>query len=376
MLYFRTGKPGNGKTLFCIDEVRAMAKGRRVYYDGIELTEKGKRELGWVEFASVEKIGNVRELEDGRLRLWPNIPDGSVVIVDEVQRYWRQRKQGSDVPRAVQAIETHRHFGLDLFFITQDPTLVDVNVRKLAWEHKHIKRIFGTQSATIYTWKQKVASVGSDKEYEGCLSETWPYAKDVYELYKSAEVHTATKQLPYRQLFYIAAGVGGLAFAIWWVSWSFQKDARGGDVEGGAPEVAERAAPARGRAGRAAVGGWFWEASARSPRLEAYANSAPLFDELQRVRSQPRVAGCMRLDTVVDGRVSVDCRCTTGQGTRLEMTVRECVRLVRVGWFDPTREEVDVKAENIAYLNRRDAGGGGGVQGAERKEEGDARIGE
>jgi hypothetical protein len=304
----------------------------------------------------------VHELPDKRLRIWPHVPDGAIVVVDEVQRFWRQRPQGAEVPREVQAIETHRHFGLDLFFISQDPKLVDVNVRKLCWEHTHIKRIFGSEKATLFRWKQRVASPDSKADYSDALEELWAYPRDVYPLYKSAEVHTATKQLPVRQMVIGGVLLSAVIAAVWWVFWSFADEyGEGSKAQASSSSPAdqgERAAPPRGRR---VLGANVWDPSQRTPRVQGFPNSAALFDGLQDVRAQPSVAGCMRIDYVDTGRI--DCRCLTGQGTRIEMTTRQCIELVEKGWFDPTKEAVDVKAENIAYLNRRDSAGsfGGGV---------------
>ena len=45
------------------------------------------------------------------------LPTNAILVIDECQRYWRQRPNGSKVPKAIQEMETHRHRGVDLFLI-------------------------------------------------------------------------------------------------------------------------------------------------------------------------------------------------------------------------------------------------------------------
>lgn len=354
MLYLITGKPGNGKTLLMLATVHKLQKdtGRPVFYNGVPLTEVGRKELGWTEFEGLEQA---TRLDDDRLRIWPQLPDGAIAVVDEAQRYWRARPQGSTVPLPVCAMETHRHFGLDIFLLTQDPKLIDINVRKLVWEHSHVKRTFGLEKATISRWKQRTGSVDSKSDYADALEEAWTYPKAYYGWYQSAEVHTAGKQLPWKQISKIGALLAAAVAAGAWVYVSFSSKV-GQDVA--SDDVAEMSTGGThksvGRGKRS--GGNPWDSVTRRPRVAGIEQSAPLYDELQRAVAQPKIAGCLELRYSTG---TLDCRCATSQGSRVDVTARECRRLIKTGWFDPTKADVDVKAENIAYLNSKDAAGGG-----------------
>lgn len=350
MLYFITGKPGNGKTLYVLSTVHKLAKesGRTVFYDGIQLTEKGAATLGWHQ---VDGLDKAKKLDDGRVRMWPHIPDGSIVVVDECQRYWRVRAQGSEVPLVVQGIEQHRHFGLDIYFLTQDPKLVDINVRKLVWEHTHIKRIFGSESATLFKWKQRVASVDSKHDYSDALEQKWLYPKENYSWYVSAEAHTVGKQLPWRQMAIIAAIALGVAAAIWWIVNSFGSS----DDPAKLLPVSTQMQTTSPASKRDKVTDR-WSASAQTPRLDFLPESAPMYDQVTRVRSAPGVAGCMK-HVYSDG--TVNCTCTTWQGTKINMSSYRCIDIIKDGYFDPSKAYVDPKQANVEYLNRRDAGSGG-----------------
>jgi hypothetical protein len=125
-------------------------------------------------------------------------PAGSLVIIDECQRFFRNRPPGAPVPDYVAALEIHRHLGIDLVLITQDPMLIDKHVRRLAGEHFHAKRTFGLSSVTMYRWQRCVddpLDFHTKKEAEKVRRK---YPKKIYKCYKSAEIHTVKRKIPLR----------------------------------------------------------------------------------------------------------------------------------------------------------------------------------
>src|SRR5687767_10170888 len=117
-----TGLPGAGKTLRAVYLARqAIKQGRPVFVYNIN----GLQPFGW------------HPLED--LNEWEKLPDGSLVIADEVQDVWKQRGFGDPIP-PVQALSKHRHRGFDFVLLTQNPTFMDTYVRKLVNGHEHLIR--------------------------------------------------------------------------------------------------------------------------------------------------------------------------------------------------------------------------------------------
>ena len=116
MLYLITGKPGSGKTLHMISMLmhKKDLQGRPLYIDGIPDVDPVK-----IPYEMLPENCTGENWQE-----W--LPTNAILVVDECQRYWRTRPNGSKVPEAVQALETHRHRGVDLFFITQHPRLIDV----------------------------------------------------------------------------------------------------------------------------------------------------------------------------------------------------------------------------------------------------------
>lgn len=194
MITLITGTPGAGKTLLAVSTVAKEFLGqtlvtedgnaypRRLLVDGIKnlVVEHEPMAATAVRETEVscegQGVGNWYE--------W--VKPGDVLLVDEVQRMWRPRGLGTRVPPMIAELETHRHKGVDFVIITQHPMLIDQNVRRLIGRHIHVRRMWGGSRAVRYEWDycsspDRVSDAG--KSY-------WPYPKDAYKLYKSAEIHT------------------------------------------------------------------------------------------------------------------------------------------------------------------------------------------
>jgi hypothetical protein len=91
-------------------------------------------------------------------------------------------------------LETHRHRGFDFYLMTQHPTFIDGNVRKLTDVHEHLMRKFGAAWSTVNEWKG--VKENCDKSRADAIRSEWKFPKEVYTWYKSAEVHTGRVRVP------------------------------------------------------------------------------------------------------------------------------------------------------------------------------------
>lgn len=97
------------------------------------------------------------------------------MIIDEVQDVWPARSNGSQVPPNVAWLNTHRHLGVDIFVLTQNPKNIDVNLRGLVNKHLHVaKNKLGIR--TLLEWKY-------------CANNPLTQAKDAF-----AKVHKLDKK--------------------------------------------------------------------------------------------------------------------------------------------------------------------------------------
>jgi len=304
----RTGLPGHGKTSSTILEVlkRAEAEKRAVYYFGI----KDCMVPGWIELASAGD--------------WPTVPDGSIVLIDEAQTLYRPRQHGAAVPPYVSALETHRHRGLDLYFITQHPMLIDNNVRRLVDEHRHVVRQFGSNYVREFAWPK--VNEHPDKSKANATVRETQLPKAAFGLYKSAELHTIKRRIPWWVYAALVAPV--LVGLAWWNAVAnFKLGARATD----APAAAASApggfgigarAPSRAASGVVSTADYL---AAHVPRVEGLAYTAPVYDSVTAVAVAPYPAACL----VMEG----DCRCYTQQATRLDVPGALCASIVERGFF-------------------------------------------
>lgn len=314
-----TGLQGNGKTLYTINAVKELAEkeNRQVFYHGInELT------LPWTLLDNPED--------------WPDVPSGSIVVLDEAQKAYRLRANGSAVPRHVSELETLRHRGISLWLITQHPMLIDNNARRLCGRHLHLVRKFGAQSSNVHEWNAVRENCDKPAGRKDSIRKTFKFPKAVYGLYKSAEVHTVKRKLPAKVLAIAPLLVAALAFLGYvgyrkvYMPMSGEAEltqAAGAKQQGGAIAYGTEG----DRRSRPATTGEYIQAY--TPRIPGLDYTAPAYDELTKPKRVPVPAACV---TIRRG-----CNCYTQQGTRLAVEPHQCAQIVETGFFmafDPDGE--------------------------------------
>ena len=201
MIYLITGVPGSGKTLYAVSTlIKSLMKDkvkntsgkmvdRRLVVDGIPALTIPHEIMAntLIEDKSITVVDGGHGV--GNWFDWCR--PGDVIVIDEVQRIWRPRAMGTKPPKMITELETHRHKGVDLILITQNPMLIDQNVRRLVGRHQHVRRLWGMARALIYDWDGCQADV---HRVASANKTMWAYPKDAYKLYASSEAHTKQKQ--------------------------------------------------------------------------------------------------------------------------------------------------------------------------------------
>jgi len=311
MLTLITGQPGNGKSLYTIATVEAKrkAENRPVFYFGIpELT------LEWTKLEDATK--------------WHECPEKSIIVIDEVQKVMPPRPSSSKPPQHVAELETHRHKGFDLFFMTQDPSLVDNHLKKLAGEHLHLIRQWGRQKADLF--KMQKVQDPTNANLKRALHSTFPYPKQVFDWYKSADAHTHKKSIPKK--YYLLYGLPVvIILALLGGGWKLWKLAHPDSVK--LAVGATGALPGQpGAPGGAATPTQRGPVTAKEyvasyvPRVPGLQYTAPAYDELTKPSRVPVPAACVQ--------IRGGCECWTQQGTHLETTQQICDQVVKRGFFE------------------------------------------
>lgn len=192
MILLNTGVPGAGKTLSMVQDLAALFKrwqahpdeARPVFVLGIPDLALPHAPVP-LKSVQVDKAGAPRLVPD-----WDEMPDGSLVLIDECQGVFPPRSSQSTPPAHVAWLNTHRHKGFDLWITTQQPKLIDASVRALVGRHKHYRRVFGMQRSIVYEWD---ACSDSLSGMNNAVKTYWPFPTGAFKWYKSAEIHTKQK---------------------------------------------------------------------------------------------------------------------------------------------------------------------------------------
>lgn len=341
MFVLRTGLQGNGKTLNTIREVdiKAAKEGRRVYFHNIRgfKPDADVLQAEWVPF-------------DNPLE-WHLLPENSIIVIDEAQTFFRVRKQGSAVPEYASALETMRHRGHELHCITQAPALIDVHFRKLCNSHIHYVR--GHKGKVIKRWEFE--RVNSDVERKNTFPDGEATRvildKKYFGVYQSvadgASHHMKFKAPKALWLFVV------VVLLIAYLSWGFyQRRFADPDPEPALaapvpaaemlpPEMQPRPIPKD----EPLTLEHYLES--RIERVPGVPSSAPMYDELTRPVSYPKVFciasqdedfvrnNAHRMDIGYRSGRLHGCRCNTQQGTRVTLPFATCMDYVQHGSFDP-----------------------------------------
>lgn len=313
MITLFTGMPGAGKTASMLDLLMQVMGDRPIY---VHYDPSAKKRPDQVVLAESLRIPH----EKINANDWTTqLPDGAILLIDEVQDVWRPRGPGAKVPDAIAALETHRHAGIDFFLTTQAPRLVDANVRSLVNRHVHI-RDTGWLGRHWYEWPE----TNEGLNWKACpVKKRYKLPKKVFEVYQSATIHTAqVRTTPI--VFYVAGGAVLLAVGLG--LYAAKKIASRNDV----PPVPPASMAAEGLQVKSSKGGTAGPIDDRvdwTPRSSSRPESAPAYDSLRVVVAMPVVVG---------GYCQGDrCVCMDQQGRDSRLTSTECRDWIKNPPFNP-----------------------------------------
>src|SRR6185312_15806687 len=317
---FITGLPRSGKTLWTLTQVKALAEKdkRQVYYCNIPKVTIP----GWLEIEHPDE--------------WMKLPDGCMIVVDELQDFWGKMPVGAKVPTPILELSKHGKRGIDFYFITQEPELVHTTPRALCQFHYYVIRAFGAGACMIYKFQrmqtrpEKVKAKGEKFP--------WKYNKEAFNWYKSADVHNIKREIPKKIIaipfFALLAGA-----AIWGAVHMFhvvEARAQGKSVTG--QPLAAAAAPGSVGTGKGHVQTVAEYLASFQPRVLSVPYSAPRYDDITKPVRAPVPAACVLSATK-------GCHCFSQQATPLEVADSACRQIVAHGYFQDFDAGPDIDAK-------------------------------
>ena len=328
MLTLITGKPGNGKGVYLLDEVLRQFPDRRIFVWGIKIND-----------TSPYQIEQLEKPEE-----WYNLPDGSVVIVDECQKVFPPRSATSQPPVKCLQIAEHRHRGFDLIFITQDPKDIDAYVRRKVGRHIHIKRsVTNGERATIRILMNDVMDC-DNRGWKGADKFNYNFNKKVYAWYHSSEIHTHKYKLPRKLIYAIILIVIIVVGYLYVANVVFNKSSSLIGVSNEDREVMQSHNATADLTGSYLDGdvsvdnesldisGDEW-LRLYTPRVEGIPWSAPIYDSATTSKRVYRPVPVCIASAERDNR----CICHSQQGTRMAVSVELCRGIALNGYYDPLK---------------------------------------
>lgn len=331
-----SGTPGAGKTLLALDTI---LKELKINGEGMS-PEEIKAAVHAQTVRPVVCIG-VEGLMPDLFETWEDpygwqdAEDGTLFLVDEAWKWFGSHDLTRKQDPRVLALAEHRHRGMDFIFTCQGPAQLIPHVRMLCSPHIHVTRKFGSTFSLVYTWPHTVDEPNSIANKDRAQEAPFTQPKHVFDLYKSATMHTIKRKIPAKLIAMVGAAVA--AFAVVGVAAYFGWSALApvvGDA-GAAPAALASPSPgarsSRSDAPPSSAEEWLAQFE---PRVPGVPWSAPAYDD--REPSEYPRPYCIGGD-LTDARA--DCQCFTQQGTRLPTDPMLCRLIIRDGLFDPYRRE-------------------------------------
>lgn len=328
MITLITGAIGSGKTALLVSMLMESdeTKNRRIFVDGVAdlvLPHEVTPPLAdWTKTISVNDIPEIIF----------TFPEGSLIIIDEIQRLFRPRATGSRVPDAVQAFEKHRHLGLDFWMTSQHPNLLDPNIRRFVGRHIHIRNTFMGRFTYEFT---ECGDVESASARQLSAKRKYRLPKSAFDKYKSASIHTKLKKRVPLYVYAFVLAIFGMIGSAWYI-----KNA-----------ISSKLAPASASVG-ALVNGPHQAGSANSqallvieaineaqkdqPKKAGLVFTAPRYADITKPDDAPFPVACIASKT--------RCSCSSQQATPLDVPDKLCREIVAGGifrdWHPRERQEL------------------------------------
>lgn len=255
-------------------------------------------------------------------------PEQSTVILDECQKVYRPRPVGSKVEPYVEALETHRHTGINIWLITQDYSLIDFNARKFIGRHIHVRST--ALGRRLYEWPE-LGKPELKASRDIAASRSYKLPKEVFGLYKSANVHLKPVRRIPNAAYMLAGAVAVVGFLGYRGYTRFNEVTQDGPFGTHAQQV-EGPTKEGTRPGAPPV---LDPIAQHLPRIEGLPHTAPRYDAVTQPKRVPIPAACISTASA--------CTCWTQQATRIHVADSICRQIVANGIFIDFDVDLDQK---------------------------------
>lgn len=311
MITLITGAPGTGKTAALVSMLETDYQERAIYVYGIPDLTVSHFELSDPSNWMIE------------------VPDGALIVIDEVQKFWRPAGSGSKLPEHISELETHRHRGLDFIVITQGSNLLHTNVRSLVGRHIHLRDV-GVLGRYWYEWVECQDNVRAAWK-TAPIKKRYRLPKSIFSKYKSASVHIKpNRSFPVVLAVLVIAALLFLIFA--YRSYSQIKVKTSASVQTISSTSGVTTAQTNALKNQNLSLEPPNEINDFIPRISGKPWTAPAYDHLRQVVAMPHVISAICIGD--------DCKCYGHQTRLIDMPSKDCKIWARDKPFNPYLVEI------------------------------------
>ncbi|WP_059246369.1 zonular occludens toxin domain-containing protein [Acinetobacter baumannii] len=122
--------------------------------------------------------------------------------IDEINRKYKAALdiKKEQIREIGTALSMHRHFGFDIFLITQSPKKLAAHILADVGTHLHLRRVFKMKRATIYEFPEAHATVSKSVRDDAINKTIWKFPKHLFGTYTSTEVDTHKQKIPLKYI--------------------------------------------------------------------------------------------------------------------------------------------------------------------------------
>lgn len=303
MIELYTGLPRSSKSLNLVERLYKLQKRWETNPDEARSVFSNIKDLKLVHQAiptrpfQSNKNSPFRNVPD-----WEAMPEGSIVIIDEVQDYFPPRSTQSEAPPHVSWLNTHGHSGFDIWFCTQQPKLIDGAVRALVGRHLHHRRIFGMNRSIVYEWDGCSDSLSGTQT---AVKSYYKFNKAIYPLYKSATLH---QKQSFKKPLWLFIPVVGVVLAIFFIPRAYGVLSNGMSGKGIKGEELKTALPAAAKPAEKVV---------EAPKFALLPPAAaPVSEVLPQRPEELLISACIASKT--------RCQCYDSHGIKIPLSDEDC----------------------------------------------------
>jgi zona occludens toxin len=349
MITLTTGGPGTGKTAWLINQLIELKKQqpyREFFIHGIREFTAFKHTTIYCRSPLCD-LCSALELPKDALFVedWPDwYKSHFLIVIDEVQRIW-STSNGNNKTDAMTRLQTHRHYGLDFWLVSQSPKLIHTDVKTMVGRHIHLVSKWSGRKE--YEWPEIQENIQSRGD---AVVRPYSLPKHVFKFYKSAEVHT--KQEKRRPIsFYatiisliiavFAVGMVGLRLKARFSSQSnVQIEGKGGGGALASPSpLASNAVRSNGQMSEVKPLTQQDIVKSLTPLVVGLPWTAPIYQELAKPVSFPIIHGCIK--SMKDNR----CACYSQQATQIDMPQEVCFLYIKQAAFNHFKPDIQAYRE-------------------------------